>query len=741
MQSAPLVLRTGVSAQRSRAAIYAMAGVIGLISVRLGLMEASYWDLLIIVVVAYATIGLFHLTYRRLGRRGAQADLAAGLNLARAWLLCDGLLITWAISTTGGAVSPWFPWYLANISGAAFILGEGAAFLMALFDTVAYVGVLYWRGDINGLDPALYRPLTHMVFLYGASFFFIRGVTQLRKRQQLIRRLRADERRQLDELKRLTSELDQRTREVQAVNLELREATRLKSQFLANMSHELRTPLNSIIGFSEILLRKLGGELVEKHERFLNNIHHSGKQLLGMINDILDLAKIEVGKMELQSTVISVTNLVEGVRRIVKGSIQERSITIEADLPDPPLTFEADPARMKQILYNLLSNAVKFSPEASLVTLRARALDSRQSPLGRESVEIAVIDRGIGIDPRHQHLIFEEFRQVDGSSTRRFEGAGLGLALVRRFVELHQGVVRLESAPGQGSTFAVVIPSVFCGPGAKKSSKQTGPSVRIEGDRAVLVVEDDPSAFETISQHLISSGYVPVRATNGNEAIDLIRSVSPQAVILDIVLPGIDGWEVLKLLKAEPQTCGIPVIIVSMLANRELGLTLGADDYFTKPVDGERLRVRLAELLLSAGVKGARVLVIDDEPMVHELLTHDLEPHGIQLLQALSGKQGLELAHKSQPDLIILDLMMEEMDGFEVAAKLRTDVETAHVPIVVLTAKDLTSEDRQRLRGKIQGLLEKASSSSSELVSVMEPLLARRRAARGAAGGQVTGVV
>jgi signal transduction histidine kinase len=442
---------------------YSLAGAVGLISAHLGLVNATFIDIVVAMVAAYVTCGIFYLAYRAQGVGGGN------LNLAPAWLVCDAALITWGVHLSGGVDSAWFPWYLANFAAAAFVLGQGWALVIALIDTAAYLCLLFVRGELSDL-AALSQPLLRMIFLCGASFYFLRGVSSLRRRQRHIRRRRADERRQLDEFRQVTEELDQSTRELQAVNHELREATRLKSQFLANMSHELRTPLNSIIGFSEVLLKRLADQLSARHLRFLENIHFSGQQLLAMISDILDLSKIEVGDMEVQPITLSLDPVVEGVVRIVKGDVRDRRIEIETHLPAKPLRLEADPSRFKQILYNLVSNAVKFSPDGSSVEVRAQQLAATESPLGVASVELAVVDYGIGISQRDQSVIFEEFRQVDGSLTRKFRGAGLGLALVKRFTEIHGGVVSVASEPGEGSTFTVVLPQHYAGPKLSDSS-------------------------------------------------------------------------------------------------------------------------------------------------------------------------------------------------------------------------------------------------------------------------------
>ena len=419
--------------------------------------------------------------------------------------------------------------------------------------------------------------------------------------------MRDESRRKVEELTRLTSALEERTRELGEVNLRLREADRLKSQFLANVSHELRTPLNAIIGFSEILQTRLAPQLDERQSRFLGYVNTAGEQLLSIINDILDLSKIDAGQTELAVERLPLRAAVDGVCTVLRGTAEKKGIRVRVEAPPDMPLLEADPVRLKQLLYHLLANAIKFSYPESEVRLRLQRETAAESPLRRASVAVAVVDDGIGIDPHDRDLIFEAFRQADGSASREFQGAGLGLALVKRFVELHGGVVTVESALGQGSTFTVHLPLHQRGGATRpdgaaplageEETLPDLPDLPDPGEDRVLVVEDDPTVYAVIARHLGEGGWVPVRARTGDDALKLARGVRPAAITLDLVIPGIDGLAVLRQLRAAEETRHIPVIIISVLDNRELGLTLGADDYFVKPVDRDALLARLASLV------------------------------------------------------------------------------------------------------------------------------------------------
>ena len=706
--------RHRVAVQRSRCISYLAVGPLALLLRGLGAVDTSVVDIALIIVAAQLTVVAGWLL--------ASRDLEGrwGIDLWWLWGLTDTLLVSLGVYVSGGLGSPWFMFYLLNMLGAGFVLSVPLAALVAVANTVCYLGVLLFMGHIQAFDAGFGVALARMLVMGTVFAFALQGIVALKHKRMLVRRLKEDESRKVRELTRLTAALDHRTRALADANQRIREADRLKSRFLANMSHELRTPLNSIIGFSEILETRLTN-LDPRHAKFLRNIHTSGSHLLGIINDILDLSKVEAGRMELHAERLSFTRLTDGVLAVMKGAATSRGVVLEVDAPADLPELEADPVRAKQILYNLLANAVKFSPDGGTVTVTARALTAEASPLGVAALEFAVIDHGIGIDPKDHELVFQEFRQVDSGSARKYEGTGLGLALVRKFVALHRGELRLESQLGQGSRFIVTLP--LKATAGDPASAALPPALPQGTHPTVLVVEDDPTVYEKIAADLERGQYRCVRARTGEEALELVRSQTPAAITLDLVLPGMDGWEVLRQLKQDAATRGVPVVIVSMLDSHELGVALGADGYFVKPPDGDELLRRIAELVPRPA---AHLLAIDDDAQVHELLDATLTPRGYTLEHALSGAEGLARAIAAPPDLVILDLMMQGMDGFEVAARLKSAPSTAHVPILVLTAKDLSADERRQLSGHIGALLQKGEArESGRLLETLQELLRR----------------
>ena len=610
------------------------------------------------------------------------------------WIAVDVAFVTVGVAATGGISSPWFIWYLAAASGAAFAAGKRAAYVVSVINGVAYVAVLAAMGEVTFIDRSMLIAVARMVFLFGASFVFIAGIANLQQKRLEIRSLNA---------------------ELADANRKTQDADRMKSQFLANMSHELRTPMNSIIGFSEILVERLDGTIDPKQVTFLRHINTAGKHLLNIINDLLDLSKIEAGKMEIYAETFEVRPVVESVCAVMRGMTRDSVPQFVLDIPPALPPMEADLAKFKQVLFNLLSNAVKFSPPARPITIVVRQVAGG-------ALSVSVSDQGIGIDPKDHQSIFEEFRQVDASVHRTFGGTGLGLALVKKFIELQGGSVRVDSAPGSGSTFTFTLP--VCAPAAAAGRAVTPALVPSTGD-SVLVVEDDAHAYDLIAAALSSAGYLTIHARHGEEALKLAREARPLAVTLDLVLPGIDGWDVLKRLKTDDVTRDVPVVIISVVDNRDLGMALGADDYFVKPVDRTRFLERVWELTSAHGSK-PRVLVIDDDPSVHALLGDEMTRLGYTVQSAFSGETGVRAASENAPDVIILDLMMPGMSGFDVAGALKENPATADIPIIILTAKDISAGDRHLLQSKVTSFVRKGVSARDQLVREIRRLEGRR---------------
>jgi len=506
-------------------------------------------------------------------------------------------------------------------------------------------------------------------------------------------------------------------------NSQLLEANRHKSIFLANMSHELRTPLNAILGFSELLRDDDAGRFdASTGHRFLDQIHTSGQHLLELINEVLDLSKVEAGHMELHPEQVELAGIVNLVLSTVEPLARTKDISLDCD-SGQGLHLGADPIKLKQMLLNLVSNAIKFTSTGGRVSIRARQVESW--------IEIAVTDTGIGIAAADMDRLFTEFQQLDAGHGRQQEGTGLGLALTKRFAELHGGEINVHSVPGEGSTFTLRLPVE-----AKKSVELAADQVQRIGpadlDRPlILVVEDNPEAAEILARHLDAGGFRMKIARTGTEALAMARDLLPVAITLDILLPEIDGWEVLTQLKADELTRNIPVVVVSVIDNPALGRALGALDYFVKPVDRSALLSRLGRYTFTTKVQHSeiRVLLVDDEPANPDLLQALLEPEGFKVLRASGGKQGIDMARAEPPQLILLDLMMPEVTGFDVVEALRAENSTRSIPIMVLTSKDLTHDDKEALNGCVAAIFQRNSVAGSELVAWLRGFLIDQRAA------------
>lgn len=518
----------------------------------------------------------------------------------------------------------------------------------------------------------------------------------------------------------LEQRIAEKTAYLQQAISALERANKMKSEFLANMSHELRTPLNAIIGFAEVLRDKIAGDLNEEQMDFANDIHSSGCHLLQMINDILDLSKIEAGRMELQCEVFPVHEAIEEVYTIIKGLASKKHLELKTIILTDVDNLEADRVKFKQVLYNLLSNAIKFTPENGKVVLEASIVD--------DMLQISVSDTGIGIKNEDLGKVFNEFWQADGSFARKYEGTGLGLPLTKKILEMHGGKIWCESEYGKGSIFYFVLPlkAVVKAKEPKETNLKPQQTMPVAGKDAktVLVVEDDRMASDLLTLYLTNAGYHVITAGDGEEAIKKAKEYQPFLITLDVMLPKKDGWDVLSELKNSPDVANIPVIIVSMIDNKDLGFSLGAVEYLMKPIDRTKLvnSVNACIPLVQNKDKPKKILLVDDDEEVVKYMSVVLEDAGFEVLKAYSGNDGINLALNSNPDLIVLDLMMPDISGFDVVERLRNHPTAKKIPIIICSAKDITPEDKKVLNGHILTIVQKSSNTKEVLLSTIKKI-------------------
>jgi PAS domain S-box-containing protein len=501
-------------------------------------------------------------------------------------------------------------------------------------------------------------------------------------------------------------------------------SSRTKSQFLANMSHELRTPMNAILGYSEMLQEEAEEEGLDSFTPDLQKIQNAGKHLLSLINDILDLSKIEAGKMELYLEDFDVSKTVQDVAGTVQTLVAKKSNHLAVMCPPEIGMMRGDLTKLRQSLFNLLSNAAKFT-ENGTIALNVRREDG--------FFVFDVQDTGIGMTPEQIAGLFEAFSQADASTTRKYGGTGLGLAITRRFCRMMGGDTTVQSTPGTGSTFTMRLP-VSVQPlreEAGREDKTPAPDTQgsADGHRGdiVLAIDDDPTARDLMRRFLTREGFRPETAASGEEGLRLARALHPVAITLDVMMPGIDGWTVLQRLKADPETQDIPVIMLTMVDDKNIGFALGAADYMTKPIDRARLSAILGRHRCAESEGGCRVLLVEDDEATRDMMREMLNREDWNVEEAANGRLALECLLGSCPDLILLDLMMPEMDGFEFAHRLRERPEWRKIPVVVLTAKDLTAEDRQRLNGDVEKIMQKGGWHPDALAQEMRRLVAAHR--------------
>ncbi|MBE0425466.1 MAG: diguanylate cyclase [Nitrospirae bacterium] len=553
------------------------------------------------------------------------------------------------------------------------------------------------------------------------------------KEEQILKKAIEDKTRELEDLRgNLEKKVMERTEELEKINRELEYANQLKGRFIANMSHELRTPLNSIIGFSDVLLDRTFGDLTENQERYIKNIYTSGKHLLELINNVLDIAKIEAGKYEMVYETFSVDDVLSEIINIMNPLAENKFIEIVISIGEGVSTITADRVKLKQILYNLLSNAIKFTPEGGMIKVTVAKQDNLEGRYpwavsGMEFISFSVHDTGVGISPEDKEMIFDEFGQVSSEFSRKYGGAGLGLALTKKLVELHGGNITVESKLGEGSTFTFLIPVTSpvetAAPEPVEAVSLNFPWMKEEAP-LILVVEDDLSTAELLTLHLTQSGYKVAHAFDGHEAIEKAKTLQPFAITLDVLLPKKDGWEVLQELKSDPKTSDIPVIIHSIVDNKDLAFALGATDYLLKPLDKEALFSKLEELNIAKGKKvlPLSVLIIESEDEATKNFKDIFEPHGFLIYTAPSGKRGIELATALRPAVILLDFSLSDMLGFDVIKEIKDNPSTKDIPIFIITERDLSVDDRMSLVGNIERIVQKHAFDTKELIGHIKEL-------------------
>lgn len=536
-------------------------------------------------------------------------------------------------------------------------------------------------------------------------------VNELKKLNEEYQKQNIQIKKQNEVLIELSEQLRIKAEELSLQKEKAEESTKLKSQFLASMSHELRTPMNSILGLTELIIER--ANLDTKNKERLQVVLKSGKRLMSLINDILDLSKIEAGKMEIHDEDVLLEELIEEVSNTINPLALEKGLNFNVQRKcNTRIIVNTDRGRVTQVLVNLLGNAVKFTEKGKVELVISITSD--------RMLKFVVSDTGIGISKQNQDVIFEEFRQLDGTTTRKYSGTGLGLAICKKIIDLLGGKIWVDSTEGRGSSFSFTIPIKYAKDKRKANSLPINLDVlRKNIKNPILVIDDDSEVRYTIGQYLISKGYEVIFAEDGDKGIQLAKEKQPFAITLDVMLPSRDGWSVLKELKENPETKDIPVILVSILGDKNIGYGLGAFEYFVKPISAEKLLTAFNKLEMLAKKRIQKIVIVDDDELEFEKFKREFKNDNISIEYIKDSEFAFNKIAEVQPDLIILDLMMPKVDGITLSHKLKSNNKTKHIPIIISTAKDLNAEERKSLTAIVEDITVKSNGHPLDVLKVV----------------------
>ena len=660
------------------------------------------------LVGAYAFLSW--LVLRRFYRVDARPDLGQVFLVVDVWVLVGAVALT-------GVTESWLYFFLLLRVADQVVYSHRQTLFFAALMPALYLGLLLWVALVEGWEVSWPGEIakTGILFLVGVYMAQSAGYTEkLRRRTAQAMDLASSS---IQDLQAQSTALEEARETADRAREEAEAANRAKSQFLANMSHELRTPLNAIIGYSEMLAEDAEDDGLDGFVPDLQKIRSAGRHLLGLINDVLDLSKVEAGKTEVHAEPFDIRSMLDGVVATVAPLAQTNGNALVVEAGEVPEAMVSDLTKVRQILLNLLSNACKFTHEGTVT------LSGAVEPDGA-SVVFRVTDTGIGMTAEQMGRLFQPFVQADASTTRKYGGTGLGLTISRRFAELLGGGVAVDSVVGEGTVFSVRLALDARQPEPPRIEDADGPAPAAPVDGAlVLIIDDDPQAREVLARTFQRSGLRTAEAGSAEAGLARACELQPDLVTLDVLMPETDGWDALRALKADPRTEDIPVVLASITDDRALGYALGAAGYVTKPFERDELLRTVRGLLRTDADEGdgCAVLIVEDDGHTRDLLRRGLEREGLAVCEATTTAEALARLDGWRPGLVLLDLLLPDGTGFDVL-----DALGGEVPVVMLTAKDLTGDERRRLSGHVQRVFQKGRAEQADVLGEVHRLLADR---------------